>query len=156
MTILGQLWCTSAFNFGWVGHEALIACVRWQVASEHDEGCTCTVILFPGHSSCILQLLAFIRQKQEWIHQLIHTENRKRLGRVGTHRHAAMAQNAMYSNLYLYIYLYNIYKNTSETQTNARHLILHSYRTKTDQLFFFLIKKIIFALFLCKSATQLK
>lgn len=36
----------------------------------------------------------------------------KALGRVGTHRHAAMAQNAMYSILYLYIYLYNIYKTT--------------------------------------------
>lgn len=36
---------------------------------------------------------------------------------------------------------------------NARHLILHKYGTKTDQLFFFLIsliKKILFALFFVK------
>lgn len=95
----------------------------------------------------------FIRQKQEWMDQLVDTENRKRLGRAGTHRHAAMAQNAMYSILYLYIFISYI-QNNSETQTNARHLILHSYRTKTDQPFS--IKKKIFSCFLCKSATQLK
>lgn len=123
-------------------------------ASKRDRRCTCTIILFRGHSSCILQLLAFIRQKQEWIHQLIHTENRKRLGRVGTHRHAAMAQNAMYSILYLYIYLYNIYKTT----VRPKQMPDTSFYTITEQrqTNFFFNKKNYFCSFLCKSATELK
>ena len=72
------------------------------------------------------------------------------LGRVGTHRHAAMAQNAMYSILYLYIYLYNIYKTT----VRPKQMPDISFYTITEQrrtnFFFFLIKKIIFALFSVK------
>lgn len=64
-------------------------------------------------------------------------------GEGGTHRHAAMAQNAMYSILYLYIYLYHIYKTT----VRPKQMPDISFYTITEQrLTNFLIKK-IFLLF---------
>lgn len=56
---------------------------------------------------------------------------------------------------YIYIYLYNIYKTT----VRPKQMPDISFYTITEHRrtnFFFLIKKIIFALFPCKSATQLK
>lgn len=125
----------------------------WLADTEHagckqDRGCTCTVFLFGGHSSCILQLLAFIRQKARMnppanSHERKKPRNKKHFGRVRTHG-GMQRWLRMQCTAFLYLYIFISYiQNNIDTQTNARHLILHSHRTKTDQLFLFfsLIKK---------------
>lgn len=106
--------------------------------------------LFPGHSSCILQLLAFIRQKQEWIHQLNHTEEQKAFGEGGNPQACSDGSECNVQQ-FIFIYIFIEYiQNNSETQTKRQTSHSTQIRNKDRPTFFSLLKKNIFALFSVK------
>lgn len=112
--------------------------------------------LFPGHSSCILQLLAFIRQKQEWIHQLIHTEEQKAFGEGGNPQACSDGSECNVQQ-FIFIYIFIEYiQNNSETQNKTPDISFYTNTKRRRTNFFFLNKKNSFCSFLCKSATQSK
>lgn len=141
----------------------------WLADTEHagckqDRGCTCTVFLFGGHSSCILQLLAFIRQKARMnppanSHERKKTKKQKAFWKGENPRgHAAMAQNAMYS-IFIFIYIYIIYtkQHWHPNKCQTPHSTQSQNKDRPTFFIFFLNKKkLFFCSFLCKSATQLK
>lgn len=93
--------------------------------------------LFPGHSSCILQLLAFIRQKQKWNHQLIHTEEQKAFGEGGNPQACSDGSECNVQQ-FIFIYIFIEYiQNNSETQTKRQTSHSTQIRNEDGPTFFF-------------------